>query len=126
MYSTRELIIKSAQRAILHRLFSETMSDITQKSIAIHDASNTNLAELLEHLGENDVLVTNDNYVYEQCDYQVINKEGKIILTVNSDGTVINDLDQYEYLDDSTCELISRVYDNIKKSDNVYIVTEAA
>ena len=126
MYSTQELIIKSAQRALLNNLFTETMSDLPQKIITIHDASQTNLTDILNQLEENEVLVTNDEYVIEKCDFQVINKQGRILLTVSEDGSTINDLDQVDYIDESTCELLSKIYDTIKHCDSICIVTDEA
>ena len=126
MYSTKELIIKSAQRVMLNRLFTETMSDINQKSITIQDTSQTNLADILNQLNDNEVLVTNDNYIEEKCDFQVITKYGKIILDVSEDGNTINSIDQKDYIEDSMCELLSNIYDTIKHCDSICIVTEAA
>lgn len=126
MYSTKELILMSAQRALLNNLFTETMSDLNQKKITIHDTSQTNLADILNQLEENDLLVTNDDYVIDKCDFQVINRQGKILLTINEDGSTINGLDQVDYIDDSTCEVLSRIYDGIKRCDSICVVTEAA
>lgn len=126
MENSVELIYKSAQRNILNRLFTETLSDIPQKVITIVDTDNINLANILAQLDDNDVLVTNDNYIQEACDYQVLDNKGKILLTVSNDGSVINDCHQQEYLDESLCDALSRLYDKIRYKNTICTITSAA
>ena len=125
MYSTSELIKISAKKGMLNSLFAAMMSDIPQKHVTILDASQTNLADILSKIDENDLLVTNDDYVNEKCDYQVITKIAKVILQVNEDGSTVNYLDQQEYLEDTQCEELSKIYDEIKHCCNICIVQEA-
>lgn len=127
MYSSVELIQKSAARNLLNRLFTETLSDMPQKVINIADTSNIDLSIILSQLDDEDVLITNDNYSQENCDYQVVTKRGKIILTINDDGSVINGYSQQEYLDDSLCEQLSRLYDTLRYNcTNICTITAAA
>ncbi len=127
MYSSKELVLQSAKRELLNKLFTETMSDLPQKSITIQDTSQTNLADILDQIEDNDVLVTNDNYIEEGCDFKIITKTGKILVDINEDGTVINRLDQRDYvIDDSLCNILANIYDVIRHCDSICIVTDAA
>lgn len=126
MENSVELIFKSAQRNILNRLFTETLSDMPQKVITIVDTENIDLAGILAKLDKDDVLVTNDNYMQEACDYQVLTNNGKILLTISNDGSVINNYYQQEYLDESLCDALSELYDKIRHKNTIYTITSAA
>lgn len=127
MYDSIELIQKSAARNILNRLFTETLSDIPQKVIVVKDTANIDLTKILSQLNDDDVLVTNDNYANESCDYQLLTNRGSVLLTINEDGSEINNYSQQEYLDDSLCEKLSKVYDTIRhKCTNICTITVAA
>ena len=123
---THNLIILSASCGKLNQLFTESMSELENKMLAIQNTSNINLTDILVHLGDKDLLVTNDNYIEEKCDYQIINKQGKILLTVNDDGSIINSLEQKEYLKEDECDIISDIYNIIRKCEHICIITDIA
>lgn len=127
MYDSIELIQKSAAVNKLNRLFTEILSDMTQKTIVINDINDINMREILSHLDEDDVLVTNDNYIQELCDYQVINNRGKIMLTIDANSELINGCEQHDYLDESLCEQLSKTLDIMRsKYTCVRVITTAA
>lgn len=126
MYSTQEMIHLAATRGKLNQLFTEMMSDIEQKFVTIQNVSDIKLNKILEQLDEKDLLVTNDDYINEKCDFQVLDSSGKILLTVNEDGSTVNDLSQDEYLEESACEYISEIFDRIMHSNHICMVTTSA
>ena len=123
MYSSVELIQKSAARNILNKLITETLSDIPQKVITIENISDIDLLKILSQLSDEEYLITNDNYIEEACDYQVLNNKGKILISINADGSIINNFSQQEYLDNSVCDQLATIYNILRKSNNIYTIT---
>ena len=124
MYSALELIYKSAQRNLLNKLFTETLSDMPQGEMEIDNIKNLDMSRILAQLSENEVLVTNDNYIQESCDYKLLNSKGAILLSISEDGNLINDRSQQEYLDDTLCQKLARLYEILRyKCTGIYRIT---
>ena len=125
MYSSVELIQKSAARNILNKLITETLSDIPQKVITIENTYDIDLLKILSQLSDEEYLITNDNYIEEACDYQVLNNKGKILISINDDGSIINNFSQQEYLDNSICDQLATIYNILRKSNIIYTITSS-
>ena len=127
MDSARDFIQLSVKHGKLNQLFSELLSEIPKKIISIHEIDVNDpdaVDKLYSRLDNDEILVTSDNYIDEPYDYQVLNHEGHFLLTVNEDGSIINNRDQAEYLDDSLCDNLASIYNKLHDMKTIYVVSD--
>lgn len=121
----RKLIIDSIKYRLLNELFSETLSDLPQRSLIIRSESELQPHELARKISGSDIIVTNSTYAKDMVDFQVIDSSGEVILTVSPDGQYINHISQETYAEnEDELEKLFRLYERLCDSDVVFIPAE--
>lgn len=80
--------------------------------------SHTNSADLdaiTAQMEDSDILITNNNWREDKCDFQIYDKSTKLLLWVDEEGNTLNDFTENELLENTEIEdkikpLIKRAY----------------
>lgn len=109
---------------MLSELFSEMLAELRQLTLFVANEDEIDPIKLIKRLASDDLLITNENYVVEQRDYQVLDFFADIVLTVSADGRLINGKDADYYLDNEVVlQRLINLYTRLSKCDTVYIVS---
>lgn len=125
MYTAESIQQLAKTNKLIDELIKILLSK-TQDKLVIYESSN--LSKLIKQLTDDDVLVTNDNYDTDKCDFKVIVNRYILddrywLFDVNSDGSELNNFELTEYYNDiDLCENIAKRFNIfISECINVYI-----
>ena len=97
------------------------LSKLDNQVITMRNISSPDWSEIIEPISEDDVLVTNDNYQDECCDYHAIciDKDGKpsVVFSIDEQGLV-----KYRGQELEAPELIDQLKTIISRIQTVYTV----
>ena len=107
MYTAENIQQLAKTNKLIDELIKILLSK-TQDKLVIYESSN--LSMLIKQLTDDDVLVTNDSYDTDKCDFKVIVNRYILddrywLFDVNSDGSELNNFELTEYCNDlDLCE----------------------
>lgn len=113
MEYSNEFIKMVASKKQLHKFFANLIGDQEQRTITMHSRE-ANLSEVTDSLQNDELFITNADYLENFVDYRLIDSLGRTLLVVSDDGETLNEFSQRDICyNDELSDQLSRLCDLI-------------